>query len=227
MILTALYACVDEEVVERYKGGFVRRFLQQQECVTWPYSTIMRGEIRNSAVRQFEIQFSDRYLSSHIVPAVIRWPFDIAHFIALRDTDSKLFILDGVHAASLAMAAHWGWPTGGFERAYEQLRLSRCHHIFRSKRKWKCRGIGTVRIAVTMELGFVLSYFDVKPIGQPDLLIPLAKHSTYPDFENTLAKRIRKVGESTFEITGRDGAVQVDLRTALVNAHDSLLFPRL
>ncbi len=85
MYLNEMQAAADNEIVERFKGGFVARLMRNCHCVTGPYSRIIWRQVATRDVTKLFIEFSDHHQKpgehERLATLAIRWPFDFAFFI--------------------------------------------------------------------------------------------------------------------------------------------------
>ncbi|REJ87304.1 MAG: hypothetical protein DWQ29_09460 [Planctomycetota bacterium] len=161
MYLREIQSCADHEIAERFKGGFVGRFMDHVVCVDWPYSELIRGKVLANDDWKIFITFSDRYSTpSDDEPCVsmrVHWPFDFATYQSESNDAKKRRILTSVHAACLWVARRKNWSVQPFIDAYEKLLESGVCWTFMSKKQWISPTRRTkARIAVEMDLARII-----------------------------------------------------------------------
>src|SRR4051794_10497494 len=85
----SIYA--NEEIVERFKGGFVHAFHTETICVAESLTYLLWRKLRSKDVEKVIFKFSD--LAEGPPPLVtvydIRWPFDFFRYCTLSDDSQK------------------------------------------------------------------------------------------------------------------------------------------
>ncbi len=219
--LPAVSASADHEIVERYRGGFVGKFMTHQKCVTWPYSRLLYRKVPNSCTARLCIELSDVFsLPEHDNGAmIVRWPFDFSAYLSEDGNGRKRRMLDAVHSVCLWCADSRGWPVAPFKAARESLLQNGFQHLFLSKKTLPVDGLGCrARIGVRFDLES-MEFFAVLPRRIfPPSLVRLGSHNQpHEGYEDQLASYATLLyrdgcltlrtprGESSVPFDGRSG----------------------
>ncbi len=168
MYLNAIMASADKEIVERFKGGFVGRFMGHCDSICGPYSRLFGRRVTTDDVTQFDIQFSDRYRPRTSIdtfyPLPITWPFDFARYISVDDATKRIELLSAVHEACCWCAKRMNWQQQPFTDAYESLLRVGGRWTYESK-KPLAHPSNSCRVRLSMQLD--LEYMDLTAIILP------------------------------------------------------------
>lgn len=224
MILRVITSGADHEIVERFRDRLVQRFLFHQQCVTWPYSTCIKGHIRNSSCVQMCIVFSDRFEerkpSDPFYPSDVKWPFDFASYVEATDDQKKRQILESIHAACLWAAGVNDWDVSPFNDARDRLLASNLRHLIVSRKGLRVEGLPTkVRIGVQMDLEQLEVYAIARRRrNAEDQRVPLyTTRNVTEDYENKYFDRFHSPGRGLLSFPTRDGEETVDLLSAIAD----------
>jgi hypothetical protein len=222
VILRVVTSYADDEIVERFRNQLVQRFLSHQQCVTWPYSAMIKGQICTSPTVQLVIRFSDRFeprrSADPFAPSDVRWHFDFATYVEASALDKKRQILESVHAACLWAADVNDWNAAPFNEARDGLLEKGFQHLFVSRKGIHIAGLPTkVRVAVQMELESMEVFAVVRrALRSRDIFVPVTtRQFVVEDYENKLLEQITTPGRGLLSFPTRHGDQSIDLISAM------------
>lgn len=140
MFIREIQAAADDEIVERFKGGFVKRFMDNCHCIVGPYTRLIAKKVQTPLNDKFFVLFSDQFSAPETdalrYPMRFRWPFDFSQYVGADPSRKKLAILESVHAACLWMLTGNHWETQPFVEARQKLLDANLEWIDVSKSQW-------------------------------------------------------------------------------------------
>jgi hypothetical protein len=225
MYLRAIMASADNEIVERFKGGFVGRFMGHCDSICSPYSRLFGRRITTDDETQFSIQFSDRYEartnSDPFYPLPITWPFDFARYISVDDATKRIDLLNAVHEACCWSARRMKWQQKPFTDAYESLLAVGGRWTYESKKPLgspdkSCR----VQLAMHIDLEYVDLTAIILPLRSRKVLfrVEIGRiRANQGCFAAGVFPDVKWVSESQFRVAGylvdiRSGISQLEQR---------------
>lgn len=182
MYLRGIIVSADEELVEKFKGGFVKRFHCESCWLADLYSSLLSRKIKTSDTAQLDLVFTDDAATAGAVRqllnvAEVRWLFDFDKYVVSDDSTKKHMLLDAVHEALMWLGRQRNWDVGVFEACREEALRRNLTYGGISKRSWlspdkKYRARVAFRYALTY-VDFYVVVFDrrgrelgVKPLGR-------------------------------------------------------------
>jgi hypothetical protein len=113
----------DEEIVERFRGGFVHKFARDACCIERLYLKLISRKVRTRGTAKVVFTFTDLVDGppDHSPGCCFYpWPFDFTSYVDADVPTKKRMILDALQQALLWIASKEGWKVQPFHDAYKE-----------------------------------------------------------------------------------------------------------
>lgn len=125
MYLGFLSVYADEEIVDRFRSGFVHRFHTESCCITELCQVLLYRKLKTPDTRKVHVEFTDRAgtapaLRQLLDVADARWYFPFADYVGKDEVGKKQMILDALHAVLVWIGKQRGWDTAVFDGCREE-----------------------------------------------------------------------------------------------------------
>ena len=125
MFLREIAIHADERIVDRFPGGFVKRFHRETCGVTEVFNSLLKKKLIGPNSPKICMTFSDliNEAPSSLTPLRILWPFDFSRYVVADDRTKAELVASALLSVLMWIGGKVNWPLEVIQDTWDQAKL--------------------------------------------------------------------------------------------------------